>query len=421
MDTLPLETLQRIFTLACTDGGHTGNSLSLTSKGIRAAARTARFHSVALVANPRRLRAFVALYERECDAAFGDKPRIQHLYLTFPDLGRYTSQDYRRPRSLSPSKQWWQRRKEITGALGSLRARNPDRTSSGRGRSESEDVADVELILGPDVHKVESDTTSQRERMSNTPASDRRMSAGHETAAQTLLRLIAPDVVSLTIETGLSRSGEVRIPMFEQPLVALRELTLVDVHDPAALFADTPASMDAEPSVVFPALARLHILPYHVYSSLCLPMWAARAPHVTRLDVTGVGEMHILELAAAVGVEVQHASIGMWPLVTVNPMPGGVVPPFQTPSPPQTLPPRTYPSVEVLTMQPFPAPSGGFCGNPLIEHAEMVGDLQQIVERCCARTDVRAILRPPMPHTGARMYALGAYMNWLRRMDGGEE
>ncbi|KAI0656590.1 hypothetical protein C8Q70DRAFT_324832 [Cubamyces menziesii] len=86
MDTLPLEILQRIFTLACTDGSHTGIALSLASKSIRAASRTARFHSIALIANPRCLQSFLALYERECEEAVSngeDKPRIRHLYMTF--------------------------------------------------------------------------------------------------------------------------------------------------------------------------------------------------------------------------------------------------------------------------------------------------------------------------------------------------
>lgn len=90
MDTLPLETLQRIFELACTDGGRTGHSLSLVSKGIRAAARTTRFHSIVLIASPRRLQLFLDLYQRECDPTRGGKPRIQHLHVAFPvvDIGR---------------------------------------------------------------------------------------------------------------------------------------------------------------------------------------------------------------------------------------------------------------------------------------------------------------------------------------------
>ncbi|KAI0666591.1 hypothetical protein C8Q78DRAFT_1082863 [Trametes maxima] len=84
MDSLPLEILQSIFALACTDGGRTGCSLALTSVSVRAAARIARFHSVSLVAYPARLEPFVALYTRECAPALGDRPRIAHLHLTVP-------------------------------------------------------------------------------------------------------------------------------------------------------------------------------------------------------------------------------------------------------------------------------------------------------------------------------------------------
>ncbi|KAH9851352.1 hypothetical protein C2E23DRAFT_904375 [Lenzites betulinus] len=126
MDTLPLETLQRIFAFACTDGGPTGVALSLTSKVIRAASRTARFHSISLVATPRRFRAFVALYERECDASLGDKPHIRHLYLTYPDSLPKGSLQERRSRSLSPSPGWWQRRREFVFSL-SWRVRFPKR------------------------------------------------------------------------------------------------------------------------------------------------------------------------------------------------------------------------------------------------------------------------------------------------------
>ncbi|KAI0326828.1 hypothetical protein GY45DRAFT_1373615 [Cubamyces sp. BRFM 1775] len=86
MDTLPLETLQRILTLACT-------ALSLgTSRTIRAASRVARFHTIALIANPCRLDSFLALYERQCEVVGEDRPRIRHLHATFPrDRTRYYS------------------------------------------------------------------------------------------------------------------------------------------------------------------------------------------------------------------------------------------------------------------------------------------------------------------------------------------
>lgn len=82
---LPLETLQRIFEYACTDGGRTGCALSQISRAVRAASRKARFHSIALVAHPAKLDAFVKLYERESAPVRGDKARVAHLFITFPD------------------------------------------------------------------------------------------------------------------------------------------------------------------------------------------------------------------------------------------------------------------------------------------------------------------------------------------------
>ncbi|KAI0642155.1 hypothetical protein C8Q79DRAFT_1013457 [Trametes meyenii] len=84
MDILPLETQQQIFALACTDGGSTGNALSLTSKAIRETSRKTRFHTVYLVADNVCLEAFVALYDRELEKDCGDKPHIRHLFLRFP-------------------------------------------------------------------------------------------------------------------------------------------------------------------------------------------------------------------------------------------------------------------------------------------------------------------------------------------------
>ncbi|KAI0832907.1 hypothetical protein BC628DRAFT_364598 [Trametes gibbosa] len=88
MDSLPFETLEHIFELACVDGGHTGCSLSLTSKAIRAASRTTRFYSVALDLRipadhtPGLLRVFLSLYEQHSQTTCGDRSRIRHLHMT---------------------------------------------------------------------------------------------------------------------------------------------------------------------------------------------------------------------------------------------------------------------------------------------------------------------------------------------------
>ncbi|KAH9854830.1 hypothetical protein C2E23DRAFT_40066 [Lenzites betulinus] len=85
MDSLPLETLEHIFELACVDGGYTGCSLSLTSRAIRVASRTARYHSVALPVaiddTPSDLTLFLPVYQEHYQKQHGDRPRIRHLHV----------------------------------------------------------------------------------------------------------------------------------------------------------------------------------------------------------------------------------------------------------------------------------------------------------------------------------------------------
>lgn len=50
MEHCPIEVWQRIMTFACTDGGYTGNSLSLVSRFMRNTALPVRFHSIAVTA-----------------------------------------------------------------------------------------------------------------------------------------------------------------------------------------------------------------------------------------------------------------------------------------------------------------------------------------------------------------------------------
>ncbi|KAI9057411.1 hypothetical protein FKP32DRAFT_1358882 [Trametes sanguinea] len=79
---LPVELLEPIFQLACTDGGRTGCALSLTSKHIRAASHSARFHSVSLLSGcMNQLAQFIASYSSLCDNDEARKPRVRHLCL----------------------------------------------------------------------------------------------------------------------------------------------------------------------------------------------------------------------------------------------------------------------------------------------------------------------------------------------------
>ncbi|PIL37522.1 hypothetical protein GSI_01216 [Ganoderma sinense ZZ0214-1] len=82
---LPVELLTQIFTYACTDGGHTGYSLLLVSKHIRAVSSPLRFHSISLTrASVEQVIQFSSclLAERALSKDTGATPRVRHLCLT---------------------------------------------------------------------------------------------------------------------------------------------------------------------------------------------------------------------------------------------------------------------------------------------------------------------------------------------------
>ncbi|KAI0752536.1 hypothetical protein C8Q80DRAFT_1146733 [Daedaleopsis nitida] len=86
LDRLPIELLETIFSLACSqDGGRTGRSLALVSKSVHAASRAARFTSVSLSSSsPDQLRQFLACFtaERERAQSAGcTTPAVRHLFL----------------------------------------------------------------------------------------------------------------------------------------------------------------------------------------------------------------------------------------------------------------------------------------------------------------------------------------------------
>ncbi|KAI0653432.1 hypothetical protein C8Q70DRAFT_609036 [Cubamyces menziesii] len=83
MESLPLETLQHIFSFACLDDGFTGRSLSRVSTTIRSAARTTRFQSISLYADYERVVAFVALYKAQRAASPEHHPHVWHLSINF--------------------------------------------------------------------------------------------------------------------------------------------------------------------------------------------------------------------------------------------------------------------------------------------------------------------------------------------------
>ncbi|KAI0326752.1 hypothetical protein GY45DRAFT_63668 [Cubamyces sp. BRFM 1775] len=83
MDSLAVEVLIRIFSFACTDGGYTACSLSLTSRYIHDASRLARFHSVAFSGDCAKLSHFLTLLEKG-RAADADcpTPKVRNLFIS---------------------------------------------------------------------------------------------------------------------------------------------------------------------------------------------------------------------------------------------------------------------------------------------------------------------------------------------------
>ena len=85
MELCPPEILLNIFTFACTDGGHTGCSLSLVSHHIHATSLSIRYHTVALWSLPR-MRSFQSVFA----ANSSQPPIVRHLFLVdAPDAPYY--------------------------------------------------------------------------------------------------------------------------------------------------------------------------------------------------------------------------------------------------------------------------------------------------------------------------------------------
>ncbi|OSD04497.1 hypothetical protein PYCCODRAFT_1433366 [Trametes coccinea BRFM310] len=76
---LAVETLQYIFSYACTDDGYTGYSLTLVSKAFRAIVHPIRFHRVALH-NVAQVESFAVFMDKQPVEAH--VPRVQHLFIS---------------------------------------------------------------------------------------------------------------------------------------------------------------------------------------------------------------------------------------------------------------------------------------------------------------------------------------------------
>ncbi|KAI0822934.1 hypothetical protein BC628DRAFT_626714 [Trametes gibbosa] len=313
MDTLPSETLQQIFELACTDGGSTGNALSLTSKGVRAAARRVRFHSLYLIVGRAPLQEFVAFLSRECSREEGEPPRVRHLFLSLPGDGE--SRD--RPIHRAPQ---------------------PVRLRTGSGARGSATYAAAQSATVLDVDHSTSNEPSQSSFLSTSEA------------VQKLFALVARDLWSLAIHVRAFRPHpDLQLPILEHTFPLVREAAFLGICEPKRLLrAGAPLSL------VFPAATHLDLAPPPNDSKLSLPEWYTIAPRVSHLYISGIRYSSQNEqLAEAIGARVATTTSMMEHEPSFR-MFEQLFP--REPAPP--LPPRTYPTVRYLLIEPARYPRG---------------------------------------------------------------
>ncbi|KAI0356285.1 hypothetical protein OH77DRAFT_1423910 [Trametes cingulata] len=418
MDSLPVETWQHIFELACTDGGYTGCSLSAVSKRIRAMSASTRFHSVYLVANPRRLPLFAALYQRECERGQGGcKPLLRHLYVAFPRLWREEDEDrfyilyYGRRRSLSP-----RRTRSDSGATADAQAecgQKADTVSPGRGPLRNAPPAPPRGRPLPTPPAPYPNPGTLVGPPTQEPPPSPADSPEYIEAARTLFRLAAPDLQSLVVQCGFSMGSNLDLSFLTQPFPLLREITFVGISKPCAVIAD-----EAEASPVFPAATHLYIVPHDF--DLDLPFWSKHAPNVTHLGVSAASDWANVDgLAPALGIPEEYLQYARVRRRTeeysVYPRGHRATPPPELPSPP---PPRTYPSVRYLLLESS-APQMYMCGNGYMSYKINLAVLKDLGSKALESGVTVVVLRAP-EYSATRYADECAQMraSWIARMEG---
>ncbi|KAI9059231.1 hypothetical protein FKP32DRAFT_1580386 [Trametes sanguinea] len=390
MKRLPLDLLRRIFELACTDGGYTGNSLSSTSKAIRTASRATRFHSVFLNAGPRRLQSFLSLYERGCDASLGEKPPIRHLYASF-HVSDLRERQPERPLAPPPRKNHLELSEDFLGA---------DDDAESDASDIDERLANLRREMGLDSDSAVSSSPRCAEPTS---------SPEYREAARRLFRLVAPDIRSLVIQMGYNYRAKLDPPILEGVYPFLRELVLVGGTNPHDLFVE--GSMNGP---LLPSLVHLHLGTGVINPTLHLSSWSTIAPNVTHLRITG--NCRLWELEHAVGVVYQPTRIADHPSPVVSFLQRLSRSLSAQSTPP---PPPIYPSLRYLLIQPDPAPGpAGFCGTPMVEYDEAIEALGEFLAQCRS-AGIEGVLLPPLADSLiGRKLAEHVRFQWSRRVEG---
>ncbi|KAI0373487.1 hypothetical protein BV20DRAFT_937791 [Pilatotrama ljubarskyi] len=368
LETLPLGLLRRTFELACTDGGRTGNALSLTSRCIRAAARPSRFHSLHLTAHETHLDSFAALYAREvrlAESGCRSKPRVRHLLLTLPCVDIRTVLALRRqsaPRTLLPS--------SFFGACAGT-------------------------SLKPHA----------RGRESYPPSHD---------AARNLIHTVAPDLWSLAIHwlATYERPMYPNTALLGGPFPLLRELTVHGRCDPKQLIMKDIVDSSLR---CFPAMTRLHLLPASRAHALSLSSWFSMAPRISHVRVSGVPHLqNVQELAFVTGLPMAlRDPIELPSLAVPDPAHTRLSMPSSGPSPASP-----YPNLQYIVVQAGAKPKRGGCGNMARARVALKRSLAHL-ETLCRDTTVKCILLEELRDLPYQDYADQMRRQWIERIEGG--
>ncbi|KAH9895063.1 hypothetical protein C8Q73DRAFT_485454 [Cubamyces lactineus] len=274
MERLSYDIWHIIFQLACTDGGYTGCALASTSKSVRSTSAAARLHSVSL-RSLLQVRHFLVCLERIRRSTGGETPPVHHLFLSF--LPQTCDAPLRKFR-------------KTTDYARGERARLQQLLNDHRQWNAAKIAWNHEFVL-------------------------------HVTR---LLQAVAPSLHTLTVV----QAREIRLPLLWYHLPALRELTLfgddrmfVRLQQPGLLVPGESDDSDFNmygvsthsaagetseaPCVPFPSLERLHaVLAYpklHPWKQT-LPHWAALAPRLTHLRLSGDDDQVLQTLRGVLGL-----------------------------------------------------------------------------------------------------------------------
>ncbi|KAK7684553.1 hypothetical protein QCA50_012500 [Cerrena zonata] len=240
MELFPPEIWHHVFTFACTDGGYTGCSLSLTSKYVNALSSGMKWYSV-ILKGPEQMLKFISTLEHATNHS-----RVRHLSISWkPDL-QYPPPDF----SIGLLKNT-----EIIDALCSYQLSIHDETFL---RNKLMDGAALE--------------SEYIKRMGDQKYASR-------IACGQLLPLVANDLYSLS--ATFSFGMHVPRPFWTIPFPNLRELTIFG----CAMVRFTPVSPSDE--VLFPSLRYLHLI--HCMNDT--HVFAKCAPNLTHLRLSSVSTL----------------------------------------------------------------------------------------------------------------------------------